>query len=100
MKIKTGDATDASQINLDQARAPRPAGGADLAGSAAIGRSTAADSIALSSTKDLVQQALSAGSDARAARVLELKQQIESNQYRIDPLAVSRALIDAHLADG
>ncbi len=100
MKIKTGDATDAAQINLDQARSTRPPAGADLAGSASIGRSAAADSIALSSSKNLVQQALTAGSEARLARVLELKQQIESGQYRIDPLAVSRALIDAHLADG
>ncbi len=77
----------------------RPAAGADTVGSNAIGRSTTADSITLTSTRDLVQQALNSGSEARLARILELKQQIESNQYQVDPLAVSRALIDAHLAD-
>jgi flagellar biosynthesis anti-sigma factor FlgM len=99
MKIKTGDATDAAQINVEQARSPRPVSGADRAMPGAIASPPNADSIALSSTKDLVQRALNAGSDARLARILELKQQIESGQYHIDPLAVSRSLVDAHLAD-
>jgi flagellar biosynthesis anti-sigma factor FlgM len=99
MNIKTGDATNASQINLDQTRAPRQSGSVDASGQTVTGPAVGGDSIALSSTRDLIQQALSAGSDARLARIQELKQQIDSNQYQVDPVAVSRALISAHLAD-
>lgn len=99
MKIKT-DAGNAPELAVDQARASRQTDGANATSSNATGISAGSDSIALSSTKDLVQRALSAGSETRLARILELRQQVQSNQYQVDPLAVSNALIDAHLAGG
>ncbi len=98
MRIKTGDMTDASQINLDQTRNTREVSDSSASGVTAANKSQGSDSIALSGISDLVSQAQSAGSDARAARVQQLKQLIESNQYPIDPVAVSRALISAHVA--
>jgi len=53
------------------------------------------DSIVLSGAAGLVQQALSAGSDARAARVEQLKQQIQSGQYTVDAAAVGSAIVNA-----
>ncbi|HLG96573.1 MAG TPA: flagellar biosynthesis anti-sigma factor FlgM [Bryobacteraceae bacterium] len=93
-----GDMTDATQLNLDQTRSSREV--VDNAGSALTPTTGASSSdfIKLSGIGDLVQQALSAGTDARAARVQQLKQLIDSNQYSIDPVAVSNAIISAHLA--
>jgi|HubBroStandDraft_1064217.scaffolds.fasta_scaffold109864_2 hypothetical protein len=99
MSIKTGDTTNAPQINLNPAPEPRDAtrtGGSPVTSSA--GSPQAADSIALSNTNALVQQALSAGTDERTARVQELKQLYDNNQYYADPLTVSRSLISAHIA--
>ncbi len=99
MKINADDTTDSSQINLNQTRAAREASDAAASGPSASGRAPGADSIALSGLGALVQQTLNSGSDARTARVQELKQQLDSGQYPIDPVAVSQALIAAHLSD-
>ena len=55
------------------------------------------DSVTLSGATGLVQQALTAGADTRASRVLELRQQIQTGQYTIDPAAISSALTDASI---
>jgi len=97
MKIRSGDATDNMEIQLNQARQSRevadsataPAGSAPAAGS---------DSITLTGVGGLVQSAFTAGASDRAGRVEELKQLVNSDQYPIDSEAVSRALIGAHLA--
>jgi anti-sigma28 factor (negative regulator of flagellin synthesis) len=60
-------------------------------------RPAAGDSIALSGTTGLVQQAIVSGIDARAARVQELQKQVQSGQYQVDAKAVSQAVIEAHL---
>ena len=48
--------------------------------------------------RDLLQQALTSGDEARAARIAELRSAIADGSYQVDAVAVSRALIDAHLA--
>jgi len=96
MNIKTGAATNASQIDLNQTPEPREASRAGALGSQSAPPAT--DSIALSNTNELVQQALTAGTEVRAARVQELKQLYENNQYYSDPVAVSQSLITAHIA--
>jgi len=99
MSIKTGDTTNASQINLNPTPEPRDVsrgGGSSVTSSS--GAPQAADSIALSNTNALVQQALSAGTDERTARVQELKQLYDNNQYYADPVTVSRSLISAHIS--
>lgn len=93
-----GDMTDASQINLDQTRSNREVVDTTASTPNSTVSSPSSDSITLSGISDLVQQALSAGTDARSARVQQLKQLIDSNQYSIDPVAVSNAIISAHLA--
>ena len=98
MNIKTSDATNASQINLNPTPEPRDVSRTSVPESSSQAGSPAPDSIALSNTSGLVQQALSSVSDARTARVNELQQLFQSNQYHADSLAVSRALISAHLA--
>lgn len=98
MNIKTTDAAAASQVNLSQTLEPRDVSRAGVSESSSPGSAPAVDSIALSNTSDLVQLALQSGTDARAARVQELRQQIQNNQYQVDPLTVSRSLISAHLA--
>jgi len=87
-----------NQVDLNQTRAVRGVGAQSAAGSASNSRPSGSDSITLSSNSDLVRLALSAGSDARSARVAELQQQVQSGQYQADAGAVSQALINAHLA--
>jgi flagellar biosynthesis anti-sigma factor FlgM len=85
-------------MELNPPQGTRAVSGPAGSESASSSSAPSADSIALSSTKDLVQQAMGAGSEARLARVAALRQQVASGQYLVDALAVSRALIGAHLA--
>jgi flagellar biosynthesis anti-sigma factor FlgM len=98
MKIKPGDTPDAMRMDLNPTRGTREAGATATSNSTSPSRASSSDSIALSTTTGLVQQALGAGSDARAARVQELQKQVASGQYQVDAMAVSHALIEAHLA--
>jgi flagellar biosynthesis anti-sigma factor FlgM len=98
MKIKTSDTPDATRMDLNPTRATREADGPSSSNSASASRTPSSDSITISGTNSLVQQALGSGSADRAARVLELQRQFQSGQYQVDSVAVSRALIAAHLA--
>jgi flagellar biosynthesis anti-sigma factor FlgM len=97
MKIQSGDVTDNMEIQLNQTRQSREVADspAAAAGSATVGGSS--DSINIIGSGGLVQSALSAGAQQRAERVEQLKQLVNSNQYSVDPEAVSQALISAHL---
>ena len=97
MKIKTGETPDAMRMDLNPTRGTREAGGLAEAKSVSPSRTTSGDSIALSGTTGLVQQAIVSGTDARAARVQELQKQVQSGQYQVDAKAVSQAVIEAHL---
>ena len=97
MTIKNSDTVGVSGTNLDQTSAARQIGNAAPSNSGSVDRTPADDSIALSNTSDLVKQALVSGTDARSARILQLRQLVETNQYHVDAAAVASALIDAHL---
>jgi flagellar biosynthesis anti-sigma factor FlgM len=91
------------QVNLDQSTGSSRASEAVSAQSASAqpagsGASPVNDSISLSSSPNLVQQALTAGASARSARVQQLKALIQNNQYQPSAQEVSRALISAHVA--
>jgi len=96
MKIKTGTTPDVSGTNLSRTLPPRESTASTASDSVARNAAPAADSIALSSNRDLVQMALGAPAGARADRVAELAQQYASGQYQVDAHAVSQALIAAH----
>ena len=97
MTIKNSDTAGVSGTNLDQTSPSRQIGNAASSSSAAVDRTPADDSITLSNTNGLVQQALTSGTEARSARILHLRQMVETNQYHVDAAAVASALIDAHL---
>jgi anti-sigma28 factor (negative regulator of flagellin synthesis) len=98
MKIKTSDTPDATRMELNPTRAARESSGTASSSSVTGNRTSSSDSIAISGTGSLVQQAANAGAADRAARVLALQQQYQSGKYQVDAVAVSRALIAAHLA--
>ncbi|HTW66621.1 MAG TPA: flagellar biosynthesis anti-sigma factor FlgM [Bryobacteraceae bacterium] len=87
-----------SRLNLDQTAASSRTSGAGSAQNSSDASNTGADSIALTSSSSLVQQALNAGSDSRTARVQQLKALVQSNQYQPSAQEVSSALISAHIA--
>ena len=87
-----------SQPNIDRASGLRQTVNAAASNSGPASGALVSDSIALSAGNDIVQQALTSGAEARAARIQQLQQLIQTNQYHVDALAVSQALIDAHLA--
>jgi flagellar biosynthesis anti-sigma factor FlgM len=100
MTINNNETPDVSRLNLDQTslnstQGTARAGGA--ASSAATSGTPGADTISLSNSPNLVQQALSSSSSARSARIQELKALVQNNQYQPDAQEVSRALISAHL---
>jgi flagellar biosynthesis anti-sigma factor FlgM len=97
MIIKNSDSAGVSGMNLGQTSASRQIGNTAPSSSGSVDRTPANDSIALSNTSDLVQQALTSGTDTRSARILQLRHLIETNQYNVDAGAVASALIDAHL---
>ena len=98
MIIKSGDSPDISRLDLGQTRGSQGAGATGAPAQGWIQQSHSNDSISLSTTGDLVQQAMTAGASDRAARVQQLKSQVESNQYQVDAQATSQAIIDAHLS--
>lgn len=91
------NAAGLSQLDLDRTNGARPVSSGN--GSSAVPSSSAQgnDSIALTQTGDLVQLALETGASTRSARIEQLKNLVETNQYQVDAGAVSSALIEAHL---
>ena len=96
MRINGSDITGNQELDLQATRSSREV--ADSTGSTNVGSAQTSDSIALTGLSDLTQLALSAGASQRADLVQQLKLAVETNQYRVDPEAVSRALIAAHTA--
>lgn len=95
--INNNEPSGLSQLNLNQTAASSKA--ADTGANQTTGvPGTSSDSIALTSSSSLIQQALSAGSDARTARVQELRALIANNQYNPSAQDVASALIGAHIA--
>jgi anti-sigma28 factor (negative regulator of flagellin synthesis) len=96
MNIKNDDTRGVSRLDLEQTSGARQTGRA-TSNPVPEGQTSPSDSIALSITNDIVQQALSSGAAARASRIAELKHLVQTNQYPVDAAAVSKALIEAHL---
>jgi flagellar biosynthesis anti-sigma factor FlgM len=97
MIINNNETPDVSRLSLDKTLGSSRAGGAQGSQPVTTDSTPGDDSISLSNSPNLVQQALTAGSSARAARVQELKALIQNNQYQPDAQEVSYALIKAHL---
>jgi len=98
MIINNNESPDVSRLNLDQTQqSARTASAGASKSTSAADNSPGDDSISLSNSPNLVQQALASSSSARTARVQELKALVQSNQYQPDAQAVSVALINAHL---
>jgi len=98
MIINNNDTPDVSRLALDKTQGSSRAAGAGASQPATTtDNSPGDDSISLSNSPNLVQQALNSSSSARAARVQELKALVQNNQYQPDAQEVSRALINAHL---
>jgi flagellar biosynthesis anti-sigma factor FlgM len=101
MIINNNETPDVSR-SLDKATVDQTQGSSRTAGTGASKPSTTDstpgdDSISLSNSPNLVQQALASGSFARSARIQELKALIQNNQYQPSAEEVGRALINAHL---
>ena len=100
MSINNNESPDVSRLNLDQTQQSSRAASAGASKStSATDNSPGDDSISLSNSPNLVQQALSSSSSARSARVQELKALVQSNQYQPDAREVAGALINAHLGE-
>jgi flagellar biosynthesis anti-sigma factor FlgM len=98
MNIKTGDPAGMPRLDLDPTRGSRDVNSLTTSRPASVEPAPSSDSIALSFTRDLVQQALTSGDAARAARIAELRGAIADGSYQVDAVAVSRALIEDLLA--
>lgn len=97
MIINNNLTPDVSLLNLDNTQNASSTAGAAASQSASTAPSPGADSISLSTSPNLVQQALNSSSAARTARTQELKALVASNQYQPSAQEVSSALIDAHI---
>ena len=90
--------------NLDQTqqslRSNQTAGANSASSTVGADATPGDDSISLSNTPNLVQQALASPSSARLARIAELKALVQNNQYLPDATEVSQALVNAHLSGG
>jgi anti-sigma28 factor (negative regulator of flagellin synthesis) len=97
MRIQNGDVTDNMEIQLNQTRQSREVVDSSAPSAGSTPGTGSSDFISLTGVSGLVQTALGAGAQQRADRVEQLRQLVNSNQYSVDPEAVSRALISAHL---
>lgn len=98
MIINNNLTPDVPLLNLDKTQNSSPTASAAASQSASTDTSPGDDSISLSNSPNLVQQALNSSSAARTARTQELKALVASNQYQPNAQEVSSALIDAHIA--
>jgi anti-sigma28 factor (negative regulator of flagellin synthesis) len=55
------------------------------------------DRIDLGAQNDLVSQAQTAGTDARAAHIEQLRLLVQSGQYQVDPVALSQSIVQSAL---
>jgi flagellar biosynthesis anti-sigma factor FlgM len=97
MIINNNDTPGVSGLNLDKTQQSSRTAGTGASQSATTSSTPGDDSISLSNSPNLVQQALNSSSAARSARVQELKALVQSNQYQPDAQEVASALINAHL---
>jgi len=102
MIVKNGQTTDLPGVNLERTQPSRELSHAAPPETPATSEAPKApapinDQIALSLATKFLQQAPSAGEQARLERILQLKTAIVKEQYQYDPLAVGHALIEAHL---
>ena len=100
MDIQNENTANVSRLNLEPTSGARQAANVSSSKSSPQSGTSTKDSITLSITNDIVQQALSSGAAARSSRIAELKQLVETNQYPVDAAALSNALIKAHLQGG
>ncbi len=96
--INNNETPGTSRLNLEQTSGSSRTTEASAANASAGAAGTTSDSISLTNSLNLVQQALTAGSSARAARVQQLKALVQNNQYNPSAQEISSALISAHLA--
>jgi anti-sigma28 factor (negative regulator of flagellin synthesis) len=96
--INNNETPGTSRLNLDQTSGSSRTTEASATNASAGAAGTGSDSISLTNSLHLVQQALTAGTSARAARVQQLKALVQSNQYNPSAQEISSALISAHLA--
>jgi|SRR5580693_9290360 flagellar biosynthesis anti-sigma factor FlgM len=99
MMINNNPTPDLSNLQtaLEQTQGSSRTASAGASNFASVDSTPGDDSISLSNTPNLVQQALNSSSSERSARVQELKALVQNNQYQPDAQEVSSALIDAHL---
>jgi len=102
MIVKNGETPDVSAVNLERTQQSREVTHAAPPEAPVTSEAPKVpvpinDQIALSLATKLLQQASTAGEQARLDRILQLKTAIIKQQYRYDPLAVGHALIEAHL---
>jgi len=98
MTINSGDTPEVNALNVDRSSGSLPVDNSSVPQTVyPPDPITVDDRIALSVATDVVKQTATIGEQARMARVMELKTAIEKNQYVIDPMAVSHALIKAEL---
>lgn len=95
--INNNETSASSRLNLDQTSGSARTEGVGAPHKTASGGASS-DSISLTTSSNLVQQALNSGSDARAARIQQLRALIQSDQYNPSAQEVSRSLINAHIA--
>src|ERR1700733_15395203 len=100
MIINNNETPDVSRLNqttVDKAPGSSRAAGAGASQFAGTDSTPGDDSISLSNSPNLVQQALSVSSPERSARTQQLKALVQNNQYQPDAKEVSLAVIAAHI---
>lgn len=96
MKINERDALNIPKPESERLYAPsKPESGSTRA---ARHSDSGNDQIDLGSQTGLLSQAVSAGSEERASRVEQLRALVQSGQYQVDTVALSRAIVTAGLS--
>ena len=99
MIINNNEPSDISRLNLEKTPGSSPAAGAGASKFSSTDSTPGRDSVSLSNSPNLVQQALNSTSSERSSRVQELKALVQSGQYQPDAREVAGALINAHLGE-
>jgi len=97
MTIRNENTADVLPTNVDRTSGPREVGNAKSSKTAAKDINSSGDSVAFSLAASLVQQASTPSPVGWWTRTMQLKTAIDSNQYNVDPQAVSQAIVKSGL---
>lgn len=91
--MRIGDSSSSEQVNATNSKVKDTAAAGSTERNAATGAAGSGDVISTSRGQELVHLAFELGAASRQGRVEQVRSQVESGTYQVDPRDVSRGIL-------